>query len=131
VQATVSESRLCERSFVDLERWMERYQRADPEAPAVLVVALSPALLRQGAVLSPRVTGAMAGLLAGLVGTSVLEINCSNFNVLHILMWHLGVAALSAVAGLVAGFIGELVVRRRSQKNNSYPSPALDFTRTT
>jgi len=46
VQATVSESRLRERSFVDLERWMERYQLADPEAPAVLVVALSPALLR-------------------------------------------------------------------------------------
>jgi RNA polymerase sigma-70 factor (ECF subfamily) len=42
----VSESRVCERSFVDLERWMERYQQADPEAPAVLVVALSPALLR-------------------------------------------------------------------------------------
>ena len=73
-------------------------------------------LLRQGAVLSHRVTGAMAGFLAGLIGTSVLEINCSNFNALHIMMWHVGVAALGAVAGLVAGYIGELVVRRRSQK---------------
>src|SRR6266850_7545916 len=33
-------------SFVDLDRWMERYQQADPEAPAALVAALSPALLR-------------------------------------------------------------------------------------
>ena len=33
-------------SFVDLDRWMERYQQADPEAPAALVGALSPALLR-------------------------------------------------------------------------------------
>jgi RNA polymerase sigma-70 factor, ECF subfamily len=31
---------------VDLDRLMERYQQADPEAPHVLVVALSPALLR-------------------------------------------------------------------------------------
>src|SRR5258707_15063681 len=31
---------------VDLDRLMERYQRADPEAPHVLVAALSPALLR-------------------------------------------------------------------------------------
>src|SRR6201987_5453743 len=30
----------------DLDRLMERYQQADPEAPHVLVVALSPALLR-------------------------------------------------------------------------------------
>jgi len=33
-------------SFVDLDRWMERYQQADPESPAALVVALSPPLLR-------------------------------------------------------------------------------------
>jgi RNA polymerase sigma-70 factor (ECF subfamily) len=33
-------------SFTDLDGWMERYQQADPEAPATLVAALSPALLR-------------------------------------------------------------------------------------
>ena len=33
-------------TFVDVDRWMERYQQADPEAPAALVAALSPALLR-------------------------------------------------------------------------------------
>ena len=33
-------------SFVELDSWMERYQQADPEAPAALVAALSPALLR-------------------------------------------------------------------------------------
>src|SRR6266403_6098705 len=32
--------------FADLDRWMERYQQADPDAPAALVGALSPALLR-------------------------------------------------------------------------------------
>src|SRR5579864_5348365 len=41
------EERVASRqSFADLDRWMERYQQADPEAPAALVNALSPALLR-------------------------------------------------------------------------------------
>jgi RNA polymerase sigma-70 factor, ECF subfamily len=34
------------RYALDLDRCMERYQQADPEAPAALVAALSPALLR-------------------------------------------------------------------------------------
>lgn len=34
------------RSPVDLGLWMERYQQADPDAPGILVTALSPALLR-------------------------------------------------------------------------------------
>ena len=33
-------------AFRDLDWWMERYQQADPYAPATLVGALSPALLR-------------------------------------------------------------------------------------
>src|ERR1700686_3601778 len=32
--------------FADLDRWMERYQQADPDAPAALVGALGPVLLR-------------------------------------------------------------------------------------
>ena len=34
------------KTFVDVDRWMERYQQADPQAPAALIGALSPALLR-------------------------------------------------------------------------------------
>ena len=33
-------------TFVGVDRWMERYQQADPEAPAALIRTLSPALLR-------------------------------------------------------------------------------------
>jgi RNA polymerase sigma-70 factor, ECF subfamily len=33
-------------TVVEVDRWMERYQQADPEAPAALIGALSPALLR-------------------------------------------------------------------------------------
>src|SRR5713101_3054302 len=46
METSLLESAVSQRSFVDLDRWMERYQQADPEAPASLVGALSPALLR-------------------------------------------------------------------------------------
>jgi hypothetical protein len=69
-------------------------------------------LLRRGAGLSPRVTGAAAGLLAGLVTTSAQEIYCPILDASHILTWHLGVALLGAVIGLTAGFAGEAAGRR-------------------
>lgn len=33
-------------TLVDVDRWMERYQQADPQAPAALIGSLSPGLLR-------------------------------------------------------------------------------------
>ena len=65
-------------------------------------------ILRRGAIFSPSVTGATTGLLAGLVGTSVLEIHCPNLNAWHILISHLGVAMLCALAGLIIGWPVEL-----------------------
>jgi RNA polymerase sigma-70 factor (ECF subfamily) len=35
-----------DRSFVDLDAWMQRYQQGDPEAPGVLIAAVSPGLMR-------------------------------------------------------------------------------------
>jgi hypothetical protein len=64
-------------------------------------------ILRRGAILSPGMTGAATGLLAGLVGTSVLEIHCPNLDAWHILVSHLGVAMLCALAGLVIGLATE------------------------
>ena len=46
MESGLQENASAQRAFVDLDRWMERYQQADPEAPAALVAALSPALLR-------------------------------------------------------------------------------------
>ena len=46
METSLLESTVSQRSSVALDRWMERYQQADPEAPAALVGALSPALLR-------------------------------------------------------------------------------------
>src|SRR5260370_41824272 len=46
MESGVEQNVVQRQPFVDLDRWMERYQQADPEAPLALVVALSPALLR-------------------------------------------------------------------------------------
>jgi RNA polymerase sigma-70 factor, ECF subfamily len=46
IESRLQESVVPRQHFADLDRWMERYQQADPDAPAVLVGALSPALLR-------------------------------------------------------------------------------------
>src|ERR1700722_17754887 len=46
VESGLQENVVPRQSFADLDRWMERYQQADPDAPATLVGALSPALLR-------------------------------------------------------------------------------------
>src|ERR1700747_2324105 len=46
MESCLQENIVSQQSFADLDRWMERYQQADPEAPAALVGALSPSLLR-------------------------------------------------------------------------------------
>ncbi len=46
VESSLQESVVPGQRLADLDRWMERYQQADPDAPAALVGALSPALLR-------------------------------------------------------------------------------------
>jgi hypothetical protein len=58
-------------------------------------------VLRRGAILSPGLTGAATGLLAGLVGTTALEIHCPNLDAWHILVSHLGVALIGLTVGLV------------------------------
>ena len=73
----------------------------------VLAAFLSWFVLRRGAVLSPRTTGALTGLFAGLVGTTVLEIHCPILDAGHILLSHLGIAVLGATAGLVFGWAAE------------------------
>jgi hypothetical protein len=66
-------------------------------------------VLRRGAVLDPRASGALAGLLGGLTGTAVLEMHCPDFNAVHILVGHWGAALLCAGIGWIAG---EIAARR-------------------
>jgi hypothetical protein len=69
-------------------------------APAALLFGL---LLRRGAILFPKVIGLAVGGLAGLIGLSVLEINCPNLNAFHIWVWHWSVVLVSTLASALVG----------------------------
>jgi hypothetical protein len=78
--------------------------------PAALLFWL---ILRRGALLSPRIVGAMAGMLAGLVSTTVLEVHCPNLDVWHILVWHVGIAFLGMITGLLTAIAGQAIPNRQ------------------
>ena len=81
--------------------------------PAAFLLWLA---LRRGAILFPKLIGAAAGGLAGLIGLSVLEMNCPNLNVFHVLVWHGGVVLISLLGGALVGAAAEYIDRSRSQK---------------
>jgi hypothetical protein len=70
-------------------------------------------IVRRGAILYPKLVGAVAGALAGLAGLSVLEVNCPNLNVFHILVWHGGVVAVGSLGGGLLGAAVESIDRWR------------------
>jgi hypothetical protein len=75
---------------------------------AGLVVAVPAALviwfvLRRGFAVNPVSAGAVSGTLAGLAGTSMLELHCPNFEVFHIMLWHTAVVVIGGAAGAVLG----------------------------
>jgi len=72
-------------------------------------------ILRRGAVLLPKLIGAAAGGLAGLSGLSVLEVNCPNLNVFHILVWHGGLVVIGSLGGALVGAAVESIQRWRDQ----------------
>jgi hypothetical protein len=80
--------------------------------PAMFLFLL---LVRRGAMLDPTIIGATVGALAGLTGLTVLEINCSNLNLFHILVWHWGMVLISTAAGALLGAALEYIERRRWQ----------------
>ena len=73
-------------------------------------------ILRRGAILYPKLIGAVAGGLAGLAGLSVLELNCPNLNVFHILIWHEGVVVIGCLGGALLGATAESIQRWRKRK---------------
>lgn len=77
--------------------------------PAALVFWF---ILSRGAILSPRTVGAITGMLAGLVSTTMLEIHCPDLNIWHILVWHVGIALVGMLAGLLVAMLGQAIRRR-------------------
>jgi hypothetical protein len=75
-------------------------------------------LLRRGAILFPKLIGAAVGGLAGLAGLSVLELNCPDVNVFHVVVWHWGVVLIGAAAGALIGTAVEYIQRRLHPKTS-------------
>ena len=62
-------------------------------------------LLRRGYALNSVSSGLLAGTFAGLAGLTMLELHCTNFEALHVLVWHTLVVPLSAALGAFAGWV--------------------------
>lgn len=88
---------------------------------AGLLVALPTAvlvtwILRRGFVLDWNAAGLAGGVLSGLTGLGMLEVHCPNLKAIHILIWHLGVVAVSAGLGLTIGRAVDLASRRSAAR---------------
>jgi hypothetical protein len=65
---------------------------------------LSWLLLRRGFAVNPVAAGLVGGALAGVSGVTMLELQCANFQALHVLVWHTGVIPVCAGAGALLGW---------------------------
>jgi hypothetical protein len=65
---------------------------------------------RRGALLSPGVAGATAGLFSGLLGALILHFGCVLVQAPHLVLWHGAVPVMSAVFGFL---LGQLSGRRK------------------
>jgi hypothetical protein len=62
-------------------------------------------LLRRGYPVNSVSAGLTAGTFAGLAGLTMLELHCTNFEALHVLVWHTLVVPVSAALGALAGWV--------------------------
>jgi len=60
--------------------------------------------LRRGWVVNAVSAGLAAGVLGGLAGVTVLELHCTDFHALHVLVWHTLVVPTSGALGAFAGW---------------------------
>jgi hypothetical protein len=99
------------------EFWMRSWQCIRLGAPFSLLAAIPTwFVLRRGAFLSPRTIGLGAGLFTGLAGALAIQIRCQNLEAAHILVSHLGMAAVASGLGWLLGLAIEQAgtVLRRS-----------------
>jgi hypothetical protein len=83
-------------------------------AGLILAVPATPVFgffVRRGVFLSLRTFGATLGAMAGLLSVTMLQFSCELQNIPHLLVWHVGVLAISTAVGAIAG---EFVFRFRS-----------------
>lgn len=72
-------------------------------------------LLCRGYAVDSVSAGLIAGTFAGLAGLTMLELHCTNFEALHLLVWHTLVVPVSGALGALVGS----ALRRSSMRANS------------
>lgn len=72
---------------------------------AALFALLATVLLKRGYVTNPGATSVLIGCFAGFSGVAVLSLHCQLLEAPHIIVWHFGAMAVSALGGLVIGRI--------------------------
>ena len=75
---------------------------------ALPAAVLAWVVLRRGFAVNPAFAGMAAGTLAGLAGLGMLELHCPNFQLAHVLVWHIAVVLLSGAAGALMGLTRRL-----------------------
>jgi hypothetical protein len=76
---------------------------------AVPAGLLSWLVLRRGFAVKLFSAGLAAGTLGGLAGVALLEMHCANFQSAHVLVWHVAVVPVSAVAGGLVGYLSNFM----------------------
>jgi hypothetical protein len=67
--------------------------------------------LRRAAPLQPRYTGLLALLSTGALAALGTQLLCAKDDLLHVLLWHAGPLALTALLGVS---LGDVLLRRRA-----------------
>jgi hypothetical protein len=77
-------------------------------AHAIPAGLLSWWVLRRGFAVNLVSAGLVAGIVGGLAGVGLLELHCSNFEAMHILVWHTAVLVVSAGLGALVGKVQQV-----------------------
>lgn len=79
--------------------------------PAGLVILY---ILRRGYVMDWTTAGLAAGVLSGLTGLGMLELDCANLKAIHVMTWHVAVLVSSGLLGYTGGWVADYFGRVRS-----------------
>jgi len=71
-------------------------------------------VLRRGFAVNSPAAGFVQGVLAGLAGVTMLEIHCPNFEVAHVIVWHIAVLPVSGGLGMLAAWMSRERAWRRA-----------------
>jgi hypothetical protein len=71
---------------------------------AIPAGALTWTLMRRGFATDPVPAAIAGGAFSGLLGVAVLALHCPIFNAPHIIVWHIGVVAVTSLAGALIGW---------------------------